>query len=336
MRVHVAAAGNGPRSLQSVQRFQALADQDVVGLHPLVEDPEEADLVLVVDLHGANENEVFPGAWRRSKLPRSWHGKIRVYDQRDNGHYTYPGLYVAPAPRLVKSRRQKPAPYISTIAPVAKTDTEPDLLYSFIGTSTYPARQEIFRLRHPRAVVEETRGINFFTYRGDGDTAVRRDEQAAHLEVAQQRYVDVLGRSKFVLCPRGLGPSSFRLYETLRVGRVPVIISDQWIPPEEVPWHACSIRISEGSVRDLPRILESNEDRWPELAAGVRATVETFLAPSVLWNYLIKCLADISPGLELRPWWADRRIIRHHVAADNQSSHGFVAAPPVVNPEGAH
>ena len=220
MRVHVAAIGQGFRSKQSVQRFRILAEKDSVGLHPLVEDPEEADVVLVVDLH-ATEHDVFPTSLRRSRLPRSWRSKVRVWDQRDNGYYTHPGLYVAPAPRLVKKRRQKAAPYISTIAPVVEATTEPDLLYSFIGTRTYPVRGEIFGLNHPRAAVEETRGINFFTQSASG--AARRLE-------AQNRHTELVGRSKFVLCPRGLGPSTFRLYETMSAGRVPVIISDRREP----------------------------------------------------------------------------------------------------------
>jgi hypothetical protein len=303
MRVLVAAIGQGFRSKQSVQRFRILAEKDAVGLHPLVEDPEEADVVLVVDLH-ATEHDVFPTSLRRSRLPHSWRSKVRVWDQRDNGYYTYPGLYVAPAPRLVKKRRQKAAPYISTIAPLVKATTEPDLLYSFIGTRTYPVRGEIFGLNHPRAVVEETRGIDFFTQSASG--AARRLE-------AQNRHTELVGRSKFVLCPRGLGPSTFRLYETMSAGRVPVIISDQWVPPDRIPWSSCSVRIAERSIRELPAILEANESRWPDLVAGVETVVSTFLAPSVLWNYLIDCLADIDPGFRGRPWFADRRIIRHFV-----------------------
>jgi len=116
LRVHLATIRGGGRSAQTIQRFRALAERDVVREHRLVDDPEEADVVLVVDLH-AVERDVFPVPLRPKNLPRAWRGKVRVWDQRDNGYYTYPGLYVAPAPRLVKKHRQKAAPYISTIAP---------------------------------------------------------------------------------------------------------------------------------------------------------------------------------------------------------------------------
>ena len=176
MRVHVTAVGEGARSKQSVERFRALAENDVIGLHLLVEDPEEADVVLVVIF--TRPSKILPASLRRSSLPRAWRSKVRVWDQRDNGYYTHPGLYVAPAPRLVKERHQKPAPYISTIAPVAQATTEPDLLYSFIGTLTYPTRGEIFRLTHPRALVEETRGINFFAQSADGAERAPRSPRA--------------------------------------------------------------------------------------------------------------------------------------------------------------
>jgi hypothetical protein len=305
MRVYIAAIGRGFRSKQSVERFRTLAQNDVIGRHLLVEDPEEADVVLVVDLH-ATESDIFPQALRRSSLPRAWRSKVRVWDQRDNGYYTHPGLYVAPAPRLVKERHQKPAPYISTIAPVARATTEPDLLYSFTGTLTYPTRGEIFRLTHSRALVEQTQGINFFAQAADGEEQHRE---------AHERYNDLIARSKFVLCPRGLGPSTFRLYETMSAGRVPVIISDQWVPPEQIPWSTCSVRIPERSICELPTILEANESQWPELVAGVRTVVSNFLAPSVVWNYLMDCLAGVDPGFARRPWWADRRILRQGVTS---------------------
>lgn len=304
MRVHVATIHHGTRSDVTIERFHTLAESDIVGRHTLVEDPDEADVVLVVDLHSAEE-DAFPPPLRPANVPRAWRGKVRVWDQRDNGYYTHPGLYVAPAARLVENRRQKAAPYISTIAPVAVIQGDPDLLFSFVGTLTYPTRAEILRLSHERAIVEEARGINFFTNDKRG---------AAGRNAAHERYLELIARSKFVLCPRGLGPSTFRLYETMAAGRVPVIISDQWLPPERIPWASCSIPIPERSVNELPTILEAHEERWVELHDGVEHVASSFLARPVLWNYLMDRLAEVRPGLPGRPWWADRRIIRQGVA----------------------
>jgi len=47
------------------------------------------------------------------------------------------------------------------------------------------------------------------------------------LQSYKQNYARLIANSKFVLCPQGVGPSSLRLFETLLMGRAPVIISDE-------------------------------------------------------------------------------------------------------------
>ena len=55
-----------------------------------------------------------------------------------------------------------------------------------------------------------------------------------------------------ILCPRGEGTSSIRLFESLRMGRPPVIISDQWVPPEGPAWDTFSVRIPERRIHTIP------------------------------------------------------------------------------------
>jgi hypothetical protein len=31
-------------------------------------------------------------------------------------------------------------------------------------------------------------------------------------------------------CPAGIGPATYRLFEAMELGRVPVILSDEWVP----------------------------------------------------------------------------------------------------------
>jgi len=55
-------------------------------------------------------------------------------------------------------------------------------------------------------------------------------------------FLDHLKQSTFSLCPRGYGISSFRLYETLEVGSIPIYIVeddlDHWLPfSDKVNWN---------------------------------------------------------------------------------------------------
>ena len=74
-------------------------------------------------------------------------------------------------------------------------------------------------------------------------------------------YCKILARSVFALCPRGYGPTSFRIAEALQYGAIPVAISDILILPH-LPLHnlppACHVITFSGKELDnLRRNLEN-------------------------------------------------------------------------------
>lgn len=46
-----------------------------------------------------------------------------------------------------------------------------------------------------------------------------------------RQYCEIISQSKYVLCPRGYGQSSFRIQEAIDFGAVPIYISDEFILP---------------------------------------------------------------------------------------------------------
>jgi hypothetical protein len=66
-------------------------------------------------------------------------------------------------------------------------------------------------------------------------------------------------KSKFTLCPRGYGKSSFRLYETMQLGSVPVYVSDYHYLPwtDELDWSEFCVLIKPDQIDDLKNILLS-------------------------------------------------------------------------------
>ncbi len=71
---------------------------------------------------------------------------------------------------------------------------------------------------------------------------------------------ETMGRSTFSLCPRGLGRSSYRLYESLSLGSIPVYIWDdvEWLPySDEIDWDEISIRIHVDDLGGLGSLLRS-------------------------------------------------------------------------------
>lgn len=97
---------------------------------------------------------------------------------------------------------------------------ERTVLASFVGSSTHPVRQRM------RAAMPPSCGVVF-------------DMEAWKPSVSGARvdaFMDAMSRSVFALAPRGYGPTSFRLYEAMHAGAVPVYVHDGelWLPYQDV------------------------------------------------------------------------------------------------------
>jgi len=90
-----------------------------------------------------------------------------------------------------------------------------------------------------------------------------------------ERFRELMSRSRYALCPRGYGATSFRLYEALQFGAVPIYISDQhWWPniAEQsfleyavgCSLAACHLRDLLDEARELDEPIDSAEiaERW--------------------------------------------------------------------------
>lgn len=73
--------------------------------------------------------------------------------------------------------------------------------------------------------------------------------------VEKDNFVQHLIRNTYIVCPRGYENFSFRVYEALRYGRVPVIIDTDMMMPEQVPWDRVAIRISYEKLPYLQEII---------------------------------------------------------------------------------
>jgi hypothetical protein len=274
--VHLARVLSGRTAVDAIGD---MASSDRVGLHRLVQDPEEADVILFVDCHLLPPHPLLP-AIRDHPLRTAHPHKTVIYDERDYPTLFMPGITVSMPSHSFSPRFQAAWAYYSIEDPgVAVQD--PDLLFSFVGSASHPVRRDIYSLRHHRAVVEEVNNFTFY------------DVTSPHFEERRNRFREVMRRSKFVLCPRGQGASSIRLYETLAAGRVPVIIADHWTPPVGPRWSECSLLWPEHRVAELPRVLETLEPRFEQMGLAARYEYERWFHPTVAFHHLASLAGEL-------------------------------------------
>jgi hypothetical protein len=282
MLVHFARLGLSNTVDLPVAAMERLAAADSTGSHGVAEDPESADLIVFPQCH------MLPTDWRlcairKHPLTRRFQEKVMVYDERDRPWCAYPGVYVSMRAAEF-GRYQRPWSYF----PIAHANppVEPDLLFSFMGSASSRCRADLFQLRHADAVVERVHGFTFF------------DPKSADFEERRARFQDVLSRSRFVLCPRGRGTSSIRLYETLAAGRVPVIISDDWVPPRGPRWESLSLRWPENRVDGLVEMLEKRDRYWQEMSEAAAEAHREFFAAEVWFHHLMDLFCDVSRSVD--------------------------------------
>jgi hypothetical protein len=155
-------------------------------------------------------------------------------------------------------------------------------LYSFIGSRTHAVRNKLMDIAHP---------ANAFIK----DTSASRSWELNDVERSryEYEYMDVMRNSYFVLCPRGIGPCSYRLFETMQLGRVPVIISDAWVDIPDVDWNKFSIKIPESQIHLLASILETRKGEAQQMGKTARQYWENYFSPEVSLVQLVNAASDL-------------------------------------------
>ena len=107
-----------------------------------------------------------------------------------------------------------------------------------------------------------------------------------------------------------------RLFETMQVGRCPVILSDDWLPPPFVDWEACSLRIPERQVTSLPEILRARCDEAAQLGLAARRAWEENFSPARRLATIAR--AAITATNSIGTW--DRAATIHFAVFDKESA----------------
>lgn len=204
----------------------------------------DADIILFVGSRCIYHSDIIT-----SDIYKQYANKCLIFDFFDITIPRLPGIYATIPHYLHQFPIYEYGFYIQSFDDWAFVDrvefSKCQYLFSFIGScTTHPkTRLKILELSHPQAYLKD----------------------ASIEKIDYHKYAEILNLSKFVLCPRGIGPSSIRIFEAMRQGRVPVIISDEWLAPLGIEWDKFSIRVPEDRISSIPDLLTQMEDKAEEM-----------------------------------------------------------------------
>lgn len=255
--------------------------------YELVDNPKVADLIIFVEHHPGSD----PYFFQVLKHPVYKQYKNKCYLYHDNDlHLTFiPTISPSVCVSTFNKKLHHPYHYLEQISMNPYVEYIPDeefekkYLFSFIGASrTYPTvRDRIIELFQGDKNVVDTNHSNSWE--------LNENER----DIYFKSYAQILFQSKFILCPRGIGPSSYRQYESMKIGIAPVIISDDWVGAEEIDWDSCSIRIKEKDISEIYNILKSRENDYIELGINARKNYEKFMAFESQFHFLSEAAAKL-------------------------------------------
>ncbi len=248
--------------------------------------PSEAELVIL------HSDEL--GYINSSPLYKEYKSKSVCITESDIPTFRLPGLYAANQKGLLTagrtrtinyliSERSKPNPEIKALA---GSSVEKKYLYSFMGgTNSWP-RRWLFRYTPKKddTIIEPTDKYNHWE--------VDEADVEEHARRMRRRYAEVMAASKFSICPRGCGLSSYRLFESMSLGVAPVIISDKWRPVAGVNWDF-AIFVREKDIPKLDQIVRSHEHEWQQRGQLARAAYNEFFGGDAIARTLYGQLSEL-------------------------------------------
>ncbi|RYZ24519.1 MAG: hypothetical protein EOO10_20360 [Chitinophagaceae bacterium] len=249
--------------------------------------PADADVIIFAENHPGHDP--YFRAVLKNDIYRKYKEKCVLYHDADRSITPLPTLSPSIETWQFNARHKRTAHYIARLCEndavnnaAIQFQAEREYLYNFIGARTHKIRAQLLSLDHPAdAYIKDTTGSRAWEL---------DPEQKVAYELAYSR---VMQESFFVLCPRGVGPCTYRLFETMQLGRVPVIVSDEWPKVPNVDWDQFSISVKESAIQQIPAILRERKGEAAEMGKMARVKWEEHFSPQVSLRHLSQAAYEL-------------------------------------------
>lgn len=294
MKIYISSCS--PMLMYRIDQLLSWATLAKPQIHTFTENVEEADIILILDV-------VFVYTHQRDFL-YNFLNKCYALDCADDPQLIIPGLYAsASKSSLFQKHRLRGSGYLfnrhrrNIFLDSVDIYNKKQYLVSFMGGATSWVRKRLFALDFHRddILIQCTTGkYNHWS------------EEQLNAEDHQKKYIDVVCKSQFVLCPRGIGSNSIRLFEVMELGVAPIIISDHWLPPQGPNWNHFAIFVKESEINNIDKIAESYAFQHLERGQLARKAWEEHFSDPVCFN---RCMAHIEDLSQYRVSALDTMIV---------------------------
>jgi len=291
----------------AVEALRNSAAIDRFGKHSLTKSPETADLILFAAMGTCGD---FAERVRAHPLYRRYPEKSFLFDSADYLRPVITGVYASLKRKEHSPEHTRTGFYLMPENPLLNfhpiTGKE-EYLAAFVGSvNTHPVRERIFEFHRPDIYTLDSSKESY---------RIRYHGTPSEKEDFWRRYADSISNALFSLCPRGRGPGSIRLYESMKVGRGCIILSDEWVPNDGVDWNSFAVFVAEKNVASIPALLEKLKPRAKEMGALARAEWEKWFADDVRFHRVVELCIDMKSLRRVHG--AARRIyhLRHIISS---------------------
>jgi hypothetical protein len=243
------------------------------------DDPCSADRIIFIDLHQAHHLNVRKTVVEHP-LFKEHRQKILVWNETDRPVFDLRGLYVNVPVGLTLDPTIIPIPYLFVPADSLFHGTNfskggRSVTCTYRGSNTHKCRKVLTAINHPNYSLVDSTHSN---------------------SISESNYVAELDRSVHVLCPRGHGLTSFRLYEAMARGCMPTIVADGWFPPKGIAWDTFCTFVKESDIECVPNHLNYSESELSKRQESLAQEYNAYLAPDVRMSYFLKQISDVPFG----------------------------------------
>lgn len=285
------------------ERISCLVNKNVeINRFDLVGNVEEADLIVLLEsctFKTQKDIKYFESLQHFNKSSK----RLCTLNYEDAPPGFLPGLYSSlerfkydPAIHLSWPHLVLPNEKINGSLPVPEHSVR--MLFTFSGSCSHPIRRRLFESYKSSSTLYKVCEVKKWYDHNEGE---------------KQSYIDDIRESKFVLCPRGIASYSHRIIETLALGKVPVIIADDWVP-FSIPERDYFVKVAEKDISNIIPILEQKEDEYEKLKDQATSIYSKYFDPRLCYSVALNQLTDfydrllaISPDY-FRHRWRSRKF----------------------------